>query len=625
MTVTIVSTPGHVGVTMIGGDQLIVTSSGSIAHAGFLGGVLVDGAGSDTILISGEVLSVDVGIYTNLGNPNISITRTGSLYSNSYAIFMNTGTKLSLFNSGHIESFQSYAIYGNNLEDNVVNSGFISGDVYLLQGNDTFNNRGGALKGAVDLGSGDDALLLDAIPLSGPLTARGGSGFDTINLSSAASAVWMDLQYSQMEVWTSGTGIANGATANTMVANIDSFEKIIGTVGSDVILGDAQNNTYIYNGNFSGTADVFFGRGGLDTIDLSSLKSIWVDLNLSANEVFTSGTNLAYGYNSNIVVANIDSVERIIGTTGSDQVYGDAADNIFSSNGVGVTFTAEFDLDRFDGRGGSDTFDLSTMPSSVFGFNPAWVDLTYNGPEVWIVVGPTFANGVNANIAIADLTSVENFIGTRNSDQFFGDANANTYGFNGFDGTHTEIFDGRGGIDTFDGSLSNIALWIGLSNIGMEVWTNGSTTVGATGANANTAVADLVSVDNITGSLYGDTLIGDGAANRIEGGKGNDVLLGGLGADTFVFNFDSVKSVGFDNDTINDFAFGSGAGHDVIQLSGFGSFNDSFAEVILGATNTVAGVHIEFQVYDGVAYNISSIDLLGLVKAQLTADDFVFV
>jgi hypothetical protein len=65
MTVTIVATPGSAGISMLGGDQLIVTSSGSIASAGF-SGVYISGAGFETILISGEVLSTNYGIYTNL-------------------------------------------------------------------------------------------------------------------------------------------------------------------------------------------------------------------------------------------------------------------------------------------------------------------------------------------------------------------------------------------------------------------------------------------------------------------------------------------------------------------------------------------------------------------------------
>jgi Ca2+-binding RTX toxin-like protein len=325
---------------------------------------------------------------------------------------------------------------------------------------------------------------------------------------------------------------------------------------------------------------------------------------------------VAYGYNSNIVVANLDSVERIIGTSGSDQVYGDANDNTFVSNGIAFNFTATIpiaiELDRFDGRGGSDTFDLG-----VSAYGGIWADLTYAGPQVWIAYGQTFANGGNANLAVAQLTAVENLVGTIYSDQFYGDGNANTYFFNGYDGVHSEIFDGRGGTDTFDGSLSPWALWIALNYPAMEVWSNGSTTIQATGANSTYQVVDLVSVENIVGSQYADTLIGDGIANRIEGGKGNDTLVGGLGADTFVFNFDAVNGVGAGTDTINDFTAGSAAGHDVIQISGYGQNYDTFAEVMINTTNTAGGVHIQFFG--------SSIDLLGLVKAQLTTDDFIFV
>jgi Ca2+-binding RTX toxin-like protein len=326
---------------------------------------------------------------------------------------------------------------------------------------------------------------------------------------------------------------------------------------------------------------------------------------------------VAYGYNSNIVVANLDSVERIIGTSGSDQVYGDANDNTFVSNGVAFNATATgpiaIELDRFDGRGGSDTIDVYRFSN----YGGIWADLTYAGPQVWVAYGQTFATGGNANVAVAQLTAVENLVGTIYSDQFYGDGNANTYFFNGYDTIHSEIFDGRGGMDTFDGSLSPWALWIALNYPAMEVWSNGSTTIQATGANSTYQVVDLVSVENIVGSQYADTLIGDGIANRIEGGKGNDTLVGGLGGDTFVFNFDAVNSVGAGTDTINDFTAGSAAGHDVIQISGYGQNYDTFAELMLSATNTAGGVHI--QLYDG------SIDLLGLVKTQLTTDDFAFL
>ncbi len=669
--VTTTQTPGA-------GFNVIVAQQGTIATTVTGDGIVA--AGNNRILLAGQILttnfsgiaitgssvSVDIlktgsigGVYGIVGNnvnSNVDLKNAGGIYSSGYALYMAGSTiGSSIKNTGQITGNIELGSSGDSVNNiggtitgnlylgegyNIFNNtnGFLTGDVSGGNGGNIFNNNDGVIvwavslgtgydyfsnlrgtvRGDVFLGGGDDFANLSVDAQHGILTIYGATGFDTLNFEAATSAIWLDMEYTQMEVWTSGTGIATGANANTMVANIDSFEKIIGTVGSDTILGDSKDNSYIYIGNFSGTADVFFGRGGVDTIDLSILKSVWVDLNYSSNEVFTSGTNLAYGYNSNIVVANLDSVERIIGTTGSDLIYGDAGDNIFVSKGVAYNNTATLpsviELDRFDGRGGSDTIDVSSL--NIYG--GVWVDLNYAGPQVWVAYNQNFANGGNANVAVAQLTAVENLVGTFYSDQFYGDANANTYFFNGFDGAHTELFDGRGGVDTFDASLFNYGIWASLAYTAMEVWT-GFSQVGTTiGATATTAVADLVSVDNLVGTRFGDTLSGDGNANRIEGGKGNDVLIGYLGADTFVFNFDVVNNVGMGADTINDFAYGSAVGHDVIQLSGYSTNQDTFAELMLNTYNTASGVHIQFN--DG-----SSIDLLGLIKSQLTADDFLFV
>jgi Ca2+-binding RTX toxin-like protein len=42
------------------------------------------------------------------------------------------------------------------------------------------------------------------------------------------------------------------------------------------------------------------------------------------------------------------------------------------------------------------------------------------------------------------------------------------------------------------------------------------------------------SIENLTGGLFGDFFIGDDNANRIDGGGGDDILLGGLGGDTLI-------------------------------------------------------------------------------------------
>jgi serralysin len=62
------------------------------------------------------------------------------------------------------------------------------------------------------------------------------------------------------------------------------------------------------------------------------------------------------------------------------------------------------------------------------------------------------------------------------------------------------------------------------------------------------------------------------------GGSGNDKLIGGTGDDTFVFR------LGFGHDTITDFAIGTAAHHDLLDLRGLGftSINDVLDHTDLG-------------------------------------------
>ena len=69
-------------------------------------------------------------------------------------------------------------------------------------------------------------------------------------------------------------------------------------------------------------------------------------------------------------------------------------------------------------------------------------------------------------------------------------------------------------------------------------------------------------IDNLIGSDYADTLTGDSSRNSFEGGRGNDVLAGGTGIDTYVFNkgdgtdtiTDSGGKIVFEQGTNNDYA-----------------------------------------------------------------------
>lgn len=80
-------------------------------------------------------------------------------------------------------------------------------------------------------------------------------------------------------------------------------------------------------------------------------------------------------------------------------------------------------------------------------------------------------------------------------------------------------------------------------------------TSGADGVDA------LSAVENVAGSKYADTLVGDGAANALSGGAGNDVIDGRLGLDSFLGDAgnDSITS----RDAIGE-AVSCGAGADSV-------------------------------------------------------------
>jgi len=162
-------------------------------------------------------------------------------------------------------------------------------------------------------------------------------------------------------------------------------------------------------------------------------------------------------------------------------------------------------------------------------------------------------------------------------------------------------FNGGDGVDTLD--FSGFATWI-------DVFLPGGM-LGAGGAPANNIVSGF---ENVIGTAYGDTLIGDGADNTIEGrdgadiidgGGGNDFLIGGAGADTFVFGPAGGQ------DTVDDFDLGE----DLLDLFGFGF--DDVGDVQAIATQSGADTVIDFG--GGDQLTLSGVDM-----NALSNDHFLF-
>ena len=117
-----------------------------------------------------------------------------------------------------------------------------------------------------------------------------------------------------------------------------------------------------------------------------------------------------------------------------------------------------------------------------------------------------------------------------------------------FGGGGNDTMDGGGGNDTIVGDAGNDTL---RGNSGADVLIGGadidtatysefaagvtvSLVAGVVGVGGNAAGDTLFEIENLIGSNFNDSLTGDGLANVLNSGNGNDILRGGGGADVLI-------------------------------------------------------------------------------------------
>ncbi|MCY1520195.1 Endo-1,3-1,4-beta-glycanase ExsH [compost metagenome] len=129
----------------------------------------------------------------------------------------------------------------------------------------------------------------------------------------------------------------------------------------------------------------------------------------------------------------------------------------------------------------------------------------------------------------------------------------------------------------------------------------------------NTSLSTYTLASNVENLRYTGsgsfTGVGNGLANTLQGGSGNDTLSGAAGNDTFVFG------AGFGQDRILGFDTNPAGGQDLMQLTGLGITAANFA-----ANVAITDVGADTR----VAIGANSITLVGVADATtVTQADFV--
>jgi len=264
-------------------------------------------------------------------------------------------------------------------------------------------------------------------------------------------------------------------------------------------------------------------------------------------------------------------------------------------------------------------------------------------------VNLTTENGQNTIGAGLDtLIGIENVAGTSFNDVLIGNSGANRLeSYAGNDvlsgGTGADVLMAGAGNDSLNGGLGNDVLEGGtgvdwaLYNTGL----NAGVTIDLFTETQNTGaggIDTLRDIENVMGTIYGDSLTGNDAANElrgeggsdwiwgnggndvVNGGSGDDAIAGGAGADDIIggsgndhmWGGTSADDFKFSNGWGNDWIWDFQSGSDQIDLSGVSGLNSLNQ---LDVTNTENGA-----LY---SYGGQSILLVGVSALSVQTTDFI--
>ncbi|WP_137819718.1 peroxidase family protein [Pseudomonas sp. 2FG] len=420
-------------------------------------------------------------------------------------------------------------------------------------------------------------------------------------------------------IGTAGDDVLTGTAGGDEIQGLGGNDTLNGLAGNDIMTGGLGNDTYEVT-ELGDVVNELLGEG-TDTVR-TSLASYALGANVENLTFFGGGNHTGTGN----ALAN-----TITGAAGIDVLDGDAGNDVLNAGGSNDTLFGGTGNDTLNGGAGADAMaggaDDDTYIVTEVG--DGVTELAGGGNDVVFTLLTSYTLGANVERLVYG--GVGNFTGTGNALN-----NAIT------GGVGNDVLNGGGGNDTLSGSAGNDTLNGGAGADSMAAGVGDDTYI-------VTEVGDLVTefggagddmvftllnsytlganverlvyggVGNFTGTGNGlanvlrggvgnDVLSGGNGNDVLFGGAGNDTLIGGAGNDTFVF------AAGFGTDSVQGFDANPAGGQDVLNIAALGVTAANFA-----ASVTIADVGADTLVTIGAG----SIRLVGIVDAAtVTQTDF---
>jgi Ca2+-binding RTX toxin-like protein len=442
--------------------------------------------------------------------------------------------------------------------------------------------------------AGNDTITIDEI--NGPMPAAqlfGGDGNDILTGGSGN-----DLLFGQ-----AGNDTLLGKNGNDQLFGGDGNDTLTGGAGDDQVFGQAGNDRMIWNPG-DGT-DLFEGGDGTDTaevnggngaevftltangsrvrfdrtnpapfsIDIGTTENFVLNMN-GGDDVFTAGNGLASlinvtvdGGTGNDTITGGDGNDTLLGGDGNDTINGGRGSDTARLGSGDDTFVWNpgDGSDVVDGQDGFDTLQFNDANIAET------VNISANGTRARLtrdIGGVTMDLGTMERIQIAALGGADNFVvndlsktGVQQvaidlsspAGSGTGDGAADSVTLNGASADEQITVVGAGGSVGVTGLSEQVTL-TGTEGANDSLRINalgGNDTINATGLAAGQLAL------TIDGGAGNDTLLGSAGNDTLIGGDGNDFVDGNQGSDT--------AFLGAGNDT---FQWDPGDGSDVVEGEG---------------------------------------------------------
>ena len=574
--------------TLSGIENIIGSSNDDTLTGNSLDNSITAGTGADTIYgTGGDDNLIGEGGIDRVNYATAAITQSITLTT------VNGTTTYTVSKNGGAES------------DTITQVEVIEGSIY----NDSFTGSTQADTFAGGLGN-DTFIKLDGDISVDILNGEGGS--DTADYGLSSSSIKVTLNDG------SNATVTIGTSASDKLSNIENVKGSL--TQDDTITGDTQNNTLygqggndtlrggigndyldggIGNDSLEGGvgADSILGGDGDDIIKQTegetrdaSNNYDFIDggNNTGAGDTvdystFTSSIEVALGADTAVWVrvgsSNFDhqlkNIENIIGSSANDFITGDSQDNTLLGNDGNDTLYGGAGNDSLDGGIGDDFLEGGTGNDTLTGgigndtlwggdgndsliggagndiFRGGIGDDTFDGgTDVGTVDTVDYSNmiiGINVDITdgqknvgagqgLDTFIGIDGVIGGSGNDTLKGNTGANSLVGNAGDDTLL----GGGGDDYINGGdgseINGDFVSFAYTATGIKVDLSNTNA-----QNTNDGILTILKVENLEGGAGNDTIIGNSDNNRLKGGFGSDTLIGNSGNDILDGGSDGYK------------------------------------------------------------------------------------